>query len=320
MSKSFKSAQQWDLRPLATPVDRASSAAYRRTVKHLRAEERRRLENERRSSVAPSRSGGLILRVLLGIALIGAAAVLVYGLVASLIVSAQGVFSGQLPDSGTIVAGIACLVALLLFCVWAPLAARRSSLLSYRLDRFARANGGVHDPLKTVPSFPSAVFEPGDHERPITGSVHLRGPRDVEFGNYSGGGHTRSTGYAVIATTSPLPVMTLVLARRSVIARRYPAQYDTSHRLELPEPFRRVFTLYAGQEAAPAASLLFDADLLSQLARGRRRFEVEVAGSRVLLYTRGRISTANPDIWQSVLSIVDAVVHRIEQLENRTAP
>lgn len=318
MSQTFRAPQLWDLGALTAPVDRTALAAYRRTLHQARAQERRRHEREQHAVAPPSRLPGRLLRGALMVVVLGMAVMLTYGLIASLVVSVRGALSGHLPDSHTLSAAISCLILIVAMGIWAPLSSLRSSLESYRLDCFARANGGTHDPLKEVPSYPSAVFEPGDVDRRISGSVRLWGTRGVEFGNYSGGGVTRSVGYAAIDTATPLPAMTLVLTRLSMVDHLYPARYDKSHSLDLPEPSNRMFTLYARPEAARVAGLFFDADLLAQLTQGRRRVEIDVDGSRVLLYTRGRTSSANPAAWQSMLHVVDAVVHRIERLENRT--
>lgn len=271
---------------------------------------------ERNARAKPGGRGGLVLRPVLGLLLLVATAVFAYGLIASLVLVVHGASTGRLPDSGTLLGGAACLV-LAVICAWVPAAARRSARRSYRLDAFARANGGVHDPREDTPDLRSAVFEPGDVERRIGECVRITGTRDVEFGNYRG--ERPRIGYVAIGLSTPLPPMVLELTGgRSIVRRRYPRRYDTTHQLALPRPFDRVFTLHALPQSADTARELFDAHLLAQLSRRPHPFEVEAGGARLLLYTRGEVSTTDPAAWRDVLTLTSSVVDRVESLEGKT--
>lgn len=319
MARSFRDPALWDLHPLTAPVDRSALAAHRRRVSRLQSEAADRWTAEHRIRPGRGSRGGAALRAVLLVIALGAGAVLVYALVASLLAALGTPFAGRPPEAGTLAAGIAALALLLLLCVWGPIRSRRDALRNCRLDAFARANGGTHDPLTEAAPFPNAVFEIGDGERRVSRRVVVASPRRVEFGEYTDAVRGSRTGYIAIDVSVPLPPMVLEQVSGSALRRRTPPQYDTSHRLSLPPAFDGEFVLYAHPETAGAASELFDPDLLARLSGGRRRFEVETGGTRLLLFTRSRVATTDPEAWRDVLAVADAVIGRLEAHERRVA-
>ncbi|MGI6879940.1 hypothetical protein [Microbacterium sp. gxy059] len=206
------------------------------------------------------------------------------------------------------------MLAGLLLLVGSLLGLRRSSLATAcRIDRFAERNGMRFDRWRGRSGYAGMPFAYGNgHQR-----LHVvRGRRDgipVEFGNLQYDtvrAIPRRCGYVAIRLPERLPHMVLDARHSSALfGLTLPVPPHASQRVDVGAG--RSFTPYAVDGADRVARTMFAPDVLALFQEVAKRFDIEIVGDMLFLYSRGDASTNSAKRWGRQLSLVDALVAAI---------
>lgn len=193
--------------------------------------------------------------------------------------------------------------------------------IDYRLAGFAAANGMAYEPQPIDPSLPGLIFHHGDG-RLATQRVRGTQPRFVEFGNHrysTGSGKHRTVhrwGYIAIHLDTPLPHIVLdAKGNDALFGSNLPASFDRHQRLSLEGDFDAFFTLYCPEGYEPDALYLFTPDIMVRFMAAASQLDAEIVDDWLFLYGPGEFSTANPDMWAWLFSVVSALIDKIQRWE-----
>lgn len=291
--------------PLTEPIDRADVRAHRAK---LRAEGK-----------LGSRDG---LLAKLATALT-AAAVVVFGVfflvTFSRIISAQwsgGALFRIVPLAMLLVAAAAIVVVIVRL-----VRGRSPRARSYRLDRFAKANGMSWTAETRAPNLPGMIFSLG-YDRVATDTVRAKRPVPFEVANYKytvGSGRYRSDhrwGYVAVRLRHALPHIVLdAVGNNSLLGSNLPASLDRDQRLRLEGDFDKYFTLSCPAGYERDALYLFTPDIMARFIDNAAALDVEIVDDYMFLYAKRPLSTVDPATWQWLASVVEALTAKIEQWE-----
>ncbi|WP_140400655.1 hypothetical protein [Gulosibacter sp. 10] len=188
---------------------------------------------------------------------------------------------------------------------------RMSPATAYRIARFAEANGLSFRRWKAGAGYTGMPFAYGHgHSRFLVLNGRRKG-LPVEFGNLSfsegAGRHVwRRCGYVAIGLPGALPHMILD-ARHSqaLLGLTLPNPPHKDHRVDVGSG--RSFALVAAEGAEPIARALFTPEVVERFARLAKRFDMEIRGDRLFLYSRRDVSTGSADRWRETMGMVDDV-------------
>lgn len=211
------------------------------------------------------------------------------------------VWDGSLAVVAGLTAGIAGVAAM----------RRMSPETAYRIARFAEANGLSFQRWKGGAGYAGMPFTYGHgHNRFLVLNGRRKG-RPVELGNLSfleGTGRYmwRRCGYIAIGLPHALPHMILD-ARHSqaLLGLTLPHPPHQDHHVDVGAG--RAFTLATVEGAEPIARALFTPDVVALFARLAKRFDMEIKGDRLFLYSRRDVSTGSVERWRETMSMVDDV-------------
>jgi len=197
----------------------------------------------------------------------------------------------------------------------------RAATRRYRLDRFARANGMRYLPQVPGPSYPGMVFGFGRDRRSLD-VVRSEGTRRVEFGDYrftTGSNKHRRThrwGYVAVKLDTPLPHIVLdATGNNSLFRSNLPTSFRKEQRLGLEGDFDRHFALYCPEGYERDALYLFTPDVMTRFIDNAAELDVEIIDDWLLMYTKRRVSTTDPETWEWLFGAVGAVVDKVGQWE-----
>ncbi|MGI6879919.1 hypothetical protein NHL53_14335, partial [Microbacterium sp. gxy059] len=188
---------------------------------------------------------------------------------------------------------------------------RMSAATAYRIARFAEANGLSFRRWTSGAGYAGMPFTYGHgHDRFLVLNGRRKG-RPVEFGNLSflegvGRYMPRRCGYVAIGLPRALPHMVLD-ARHSqaLLGLTLPNPPHASQRVGVGAG--RAFSLYAVDGAEPIARALFTPEIVDRFAVLARRFDMEITGDRLFLYSRRDVSTGSADRWRETMGMVDDI-------------
>lgn len=207
------------------------------------------------------------------------------------------------------------------FVAVAYFSSRKRSQTLVRLERFATANGMRLRYDVSSPVFAGMIFDEG-HSRELKESLVMAD--GTELGNYqyvTGSGKNRSThsfGYIRIPLARALPHMVLD-ARSNNLFGALSNLPDTFHRdqtLSLEGDFDKHFTLYAPKQYERDALYVFTPDVMAKLIDEGSKYDMEVIGKELYVYTSGRLNLTNRTSLQSLFTIISTIAG---ELRDQTA-
>lgn len=294
-----------DGRALVEPVDRAVVRAYHRS----------RTVHDPRSPAA------VVLGALVG-TLLGALALAVVAAAFALllVLVAMGLHALGLDTPLGVVPWLAvpaAVVTLGLVVVAVRRGSTQAGEQTYRLSRFAAANGFDFEPSIDAPDRPGMLFGVGT-PRTARDVVRTRGPRPVEVASYT---YQEQRGkvveihpwwYVMATLDRSLPHL-VVETRRTDGSRGAPAPHalDRSQELELDGELGarlRVSCLDGAQDVARAA---LSPDVLGSIVGSPVPLSAEVVDDRLFLYSRQPLGTLDPARWEWVLRTADGLSARL---------
>jgi hypothetical protein len=290
------SAHPFDTRPLTDPIDPAELRAFGRQM----------------------RSGGLAANIVpIAMAVFG---ILVFAVV--LIAFVVGIIASFGDGTGPGLPFLLVSVVLLAVIVTGGVFTVRRWLLpsrTFRLVRFAQANGMEFQTITRDPALPGMIFQQG-RDRVVTDIVRGEHPRFVEFGNfrYETGNdkerQTHSWGYIAIRLDVPLPNIVLdATSNNTFFGSNLPDQFSRYQRLSLEGDFDQFFRLYAPRGYEQDALYLFTPDIMARFIDHAAALDVEIVDDWLFLYAQRDMTTLDPAQWACEFSIVAAVTEKLAQ-------
>ncbi|QMU96734.1 hypothetical protein FVO59_05505 [Microbacterium esteraromaticum] len=195
---------------------------------------------------------------------------------------------------------------------------RRTRESTYRIARFAEANGMTFRPFVSDPPLPGMIFHLG-HSRMASQLVRGQEPRFVEFGNYrytTGSGKNKTThnwGYVAVKLDVPLPNIVLDALGNNALGSNLPATFSKDQRLSLEGDFDRYFTLYCPQGYEADALYLFTPDIMARFIDHAAQLDVEIVDDWMFLYMRRPASTTDARTWAWLFGTVGALMTKFDQ-------
>ncbi|WP_309127130.1 hypothetical protein [Microbacterium sp.] len=195
---------------------------------------------------------------------------------------------------------------------------RRRRLSTYRIARFAQANGMAYEHRVDAPGLPGVIFQNGS-ARTSTALVRGFQPRFVEFGNYqytTGSGKNRTThhwGYVAVRLDVPLPNIVLDALGNNGLGSNLPASFSRDQRLSLEGDFDRYFTLYCPRGYEADALYLFTPDIMARFIDHAAQLDVEIVDDWMFLYMQRPASTTDPATWAWLFGAVGALMTKFDQ-------
>jgi hypothetical protein len=298
-----------DLSALTEPVNRQAAIEYEDSLK-----ERFGLESARRDL-----ADAVVRGIFFGIAVAGSGfGLFTLGAMDVLAFAQRSAEPSGLEDVLAYYPPVAVLVVIVVAALWV----RRWRLHDpttrrYRLDRFARENDWTYTPTIASLVRPGMIFETGTTR--VTRDVIRRdAPRVVEIGDheYIPSPYRKEVvrlGYVGIQLDGALPH--IVLDSRANDARgegtslRF--RVDSSQRLGLEGDFDEYFTLYCPEGYERDALYLFSPDIMARFVDHAADFDVEIADDWMMLSSRQKVATLDPEKWQGLLDLVAALEQKV---------
>ena len=198
------------------------------------------------------------------------------------------------------------------------LSRRRTRESTYRIARFAQANGMTFRPVVNDPPLPGMIFHLGS-SRVASQLVRGQEPRFVEFGNYrytTGSGKNRTThnwGYVAVKLDVPLPNIVLDALGNNGLGSNLPSTFSKDQRLSLEGDFDQHFTLYCPSGYEADALYLFTPDIMARFIDHAAQLDVEIVDDWLFLYMRRPASTTDVSTWAWLFGTVGALLGKFDQ-------
>jgi hypothetical protein len=195
---------------------------------------------------------------------------------------------------------------------------RRNRESTYRIARFAEANGMTFRPFVSDPPLPGMIFHLG-HSRIASQLVRGQHPRFVEFGNYrytTGSGKNKTThnwGYVAVKLDVPLPNIVLDALGNNSLGSNLPSTFSKDQRLSLEGDFDQHFTLYCPSGYEADALYLFTPDIMARFIDHAAQLDVEIVDDWMFLYMRRPASTTDVSTWAWLFGTVGALMTKFDQ-------
>lgn len=295
-------AQQhpFETRPLTEPVDPRAVSAFWRTVK---------AQNPTSGAQIVI---GVIVAVVFGMVFLPTIGFTLFGLM-------EGIASG---DAGFgALFSLPALIPFVIAAIAIPLlviSRGRTRESTYRIARFAQANGMTFRPFVSDPPLPGMIFHLG-HSRMASQLVRGQEPRFVEFGNYrytTGSGKNKTThswGYVAVKLDVPLPNIVLDALGNNGLGSNLPSTFSKDQRLSLEGDFDRHFTLYCPSGYEADALYLFTPDIMARFIDHAAQLDVEIVDDWLFLYMRRPASTTDVSTWAWLFGTVGALLGKFDQ-------
>jgi hypothetical protein len=289
-----------ETRPLTDPVDPRAVNEYWRAVK---------AQNPTSGAQIVI---GVIVAVVFGLVFLPAIGFTVFAVIGGLASEDTGV--GALFSLPALVPVVIAAVGIPLFVV----SRRRTRESTYRIARFAEANGMTFRPFVTDPPLPGMIFHLGNSRR-ASQLVRGRQPRFVEFGNYqytTGSGKNKTThnwGYVAVKLDVPLPNIVLDALGNNGLGSNLPSTFSKDQRLSLEGDFDQHFTLYCPRGYEADALYLFTPDIMARFIDHAAQLDVEIVDDWLFLYMRRPASTTDVGTWAWLFGTVGALMTKFDQ-------
>ena len=290
----------FETRPLTEPVDARAVSAFWRTVK---------AQNPTSSAQIVI---GVIVAVVFGLVFLPTIGFTLFGLIAGIASGDAGV--GALFSLPALIPFVIAAIAIPLLVI----SRRRTRESTYRIARFAQANGMTFRPFVSDPPLPGMIFHLG-HSRIASQLVRGQEPRFVEFGNYrytTGSGKNKTThswGYVAVKLDVPLPNIVLDALGNNGLGSNLPSTFSKDQRLSLEGDFDRHFTLYCPSGYEADALYLFTPDIMARFIDHAAQLDVEIVDDWLFLYMRRPASTTDVSTWAWLFGTVGALLGKFDQ-------
>ncbi|MEV7632744.1 hypothetical protein AB0N64_10070 [Microbacterium sp. NPDC089318] len=290
----------FDARPLTDPVDPHAVNEYWRAVK---------AQNPASGAQIVI---GVIVAVVFGLVFLPTIGFTLFALIGGLASGDAGV--GALFSLPALLPVVIAGVGIPLFI----LSRRRTRESTYRIARFAEANGMSFRPFVNDPPLPGMIFHLG-HSRRASQLVRGRQPRFVEFGNHqytTGSGKNKTThnwGYVAVKLDVPLPHIVLDALGNNGLGSNLPATFSKDQRLSLEGDFDQHFTLYCPSGYEADALYLFTPDIMARFIDQAAQLDVEIVDDWLFLYMRRPASTTDVSTWAWLFGTVGALMTKFDQ-------
>lgn len=200
------------------------------------------------------------------------------------------------------------------------IASRRRMSTLVRLERFAAANNMLLRSDVKSPSFAGMIFDEG-HTRELKEGLVM--PDGTELGNYqyvTGSGKNRSThsyGFIKIPLARSLPHMVLDARSNNLFGAlsNLPDTFSADQTLSLEGDFDKYFTLYAPKQYERDALYVFTPDVMAKLIDEGSKYDMEVIGKELYVYTSVRLNLTDRATLQSLFTIISTIA---EELRDQT--
>lgn len=194
---------------------------------------------------------------------------------------------------------------------------------AHAVAALAAANGWQYFTHAAAQPLPGLIFRRTTGEpRLMQASANIVRPPgmpSIEIGNTvyleTAGGNqfAQKWGYAALHTGAALPPVVIEAERNRAIS-ALPSVPTDAEASTLGKPGREI-TVYTSAASAAWAADVFTPELVDLLDDGTVAFDVELVEGYLFLYAPGRLATADPAIWDRVLTVMAALATRV-----RTAP
>lgn len=182
---------------------------------------------------------------------------------------------------------------------------------AYRIARFAERNGLAFTWLRRSPGYEGMPFAFGNSHRRWMIVSGRRGGRPIEIGNLSftegeWRRYGRRCGYVAIRLPGRLPHMILDAGHSNgLLGMTLPQEPRRDQQLDVGAG--RAFRLYVAEGAQTFARALFTPDAVSGFVELAKRYDVEILGDCLFLYSRTAASTTSPRRWLAQLEAIDTL-------------
>ena len=291
----------FETRPLTEPVDPRAVSEYWRAVK---------AQNPTSGSQIAIM---IVVGVIFALVFLPAIGMTLFGLI---VVAGSGGEAGF----GALFS-LPALIPIVIAAIGIPLfviSQRKTRESTYRIARFAEANGMTFRPFVSDPPLPGMIFHLG-HSRIASQLVRGQHPRFVEFGNYrytTGSGKNKTThnwGYVAVKLDVPLPNIVLDALGNNSLGSNLPSTFSKDQRLSLEGDFDQHFTLYCPSGYEADALYLFTPDIMARFIDHAAQLDVEIVDDWMFLYMRRPASTTDVSTWAWLFGTVGALMKKFDQ-------
>ncbi|MCI2956834.1 hypothetical protein MN032_03935 [Agromyces atrinae] len=288
-----------DTRPLTDRIDRTELAAFRDT-----------LPKNLRSNSAPNIVGVLLFY----------AALLAFVTLGAVIIGIDQIGYSPQDDARRLLYFGVYLAPVILGAVIVFRAIRRRRISrTYRLHRFAEANGLSHQPVGGMLLYPGMIFRAGHSIESLDVITGADGSTVV--GNYAystGSGKSQRSfrwGFASIALGTSLPHIVLDATGNNSLfgGSNLPVGFSRDQHLELEGDFSKHFTLYCPRGYESDALYLFTPDIMARFIDHAAELDVEIIDDRMYLYSKRDLSTIDPATWVWLTTTIAALSEKIDR-------
>lgn len=254
----------------------------------------------------------VIVAVVFGLVFLPTIGITLFGLIAGVASGDAG--CGALFSLPGMIPFVIAAIAIPLFVI----SRRRTRESTYRIARFAQANGMTFRPFVSDPPLPGMIFHLGN-SRMASQLVRGQEPRFVEFGNYrytTGSGKNKTThswGYVAVKLDVPLPNIVLDALGNNGLGSNLPSTFSKDQRLSLEGDFDRHFTLYCPSGYEADALYLFTPDIMARFIDHAAQLDVEIVDDWLFLYMRRPASTTDVSTWAWLFGTVGALLGKFDQ-------
>lgn len=286
-----------DTRPLTERVGRADVAAYRDTLpRNLRA----------------NSASSITARLLL------CGAILTFVTLGAVIIGVDQIGYSPQDDARRLLYFALYLAPIVIGAVVVFRTIRRRRITrTYRLHRFAEANGLTHRPVGGPLPYPGMIFTAGHSIESLDVLTSSDGSTFV--GNYAystGSGKSQRSfrwGFASMALGTSLPHIVLdATGNNSLLGgSNLPVGFSRDQRLELEGDFSKHFTLYCPRGYESDALYLFTPDIMARFIDHAAELDVEIIDDRLYLYSKRDLSTIDPATWVWLTTTIAALSEKI---------
>lgn len=224
--------------------------------------------------------------------------------------------AGHQSAAGAVLIPAAVVLAAIAVALWWLTGRVAGSARTYRLHRFAEANGMTYSTTEKDPDLPGVLF----------GRGIMRTAHDVFRDDESGfevGGFTyrvrswmdsRTTAYrrGYVGIRLPRHLPNIVLMRRgSWVIRDLWDTFDRNQRMSLEGDWDKSFTLYCPRGYERDALYLFAPDVMAEFIDSAGRFDAEIIDDWLFLYAPRPLRSAQPATWVDLHRVMVALENRI---------
>ncbi|MDO5676934.1 MAG: hypothetical protein Q4G35_05445 [Propionibacteriaceae bacterium] len=192
-----------------------------------------------------------------------------------------------------------------------------------QLELFAEANGLTYERSTGQIPYKGMIFRSGEG-RTITHRLRSEAGPFADAGGFRaipGGADSdlaNRWNYAAFRLPRPMPHIVLdARANNPLGISNLPTELVSSQRLKMGDPFDKRFTLYAPEGYEQDLFYLFPAHVQEALLAAPAKYDIEIKGSWLFLYTKGRQDLRDPATWEFLGHIAEELMGRMTPIAER---